>query len=373
MRRRLFLLPGLAIMAVVANHVAGWGFTAMFWWTDCYRSVDVPNFDLLGSPAYYALMLIKQLTVVALPAFLFVSGYFVSFSIKGRQSSPNWKMARTRVVHLLIPYLVWSFVMLSCDALEGSIYSPGEYLTKLFFGQAYNTYFYVPAICQLYLLSPLVVSLAKTKRWLLIAVATAIHVGIMSLDYSKLFYPGLANQPMVRLLTSYALFTRWILWFALGTVCGLYSKEWLQRLVQWKWVWATLVVVFGVLTILEPKVITAVLQGPMELELLSNMGMVSENFYALALVFGFLAFADLPLPFPRAIGRLGSDSYGLYLVHGKAIEVASRVIRQVLPALLAYQALFVPLLFAVGLGVPLLAMEIVRRTPLRRYSQYLFG
>ena len=49
MNRKLFLLNGLAIQAVVANHASGWGITAMFWWAHRYLPVESPNFDQLGS------------------------------------------------------------------------------------------------------------------------------------------------------------------------------------------------------------------------------------------------------------------------------------------------------------------------------------
>ena len=45
MNKRLLMLSGLAITAVAVNHAANWGFIALFWWTDRYRAVAVPNYD----------------------------------------------------------------------------------------------------------------------------------------------------------------------------------------------------------------------------------------------------------------------------------------------------------------------------------------
>ena len=78
MAKRLLLLNGVAIVCVILFHATGFGFTAMFAWAHRYREVSSPNFDAVGTGAYYAFRLIEQFVVFAIPAFLFVSGYFVS-------------------------------------------------------------------------------------------------------------------------------------------------------------------------------------------------------------------------------------------------------------------------------------------------------
>ena len=63
MGRRLPLLNGFAILAVVSSHATGWGYMAMVWWADRYRPVEVPNFDQLYTPSYYALVAIQGNTI----------------------------------------------------------------------------------------------------------------------------------------------------------------------------------------------------------------------------------------------------------------------------------------------------------------------
>lgn len=117
MTKRLFWLNGIAILAVVLNHAVGWSFTAMFWWTDQYRAVSVPNFDAVGSPTYYLLVVLKQLTPIAVPIFLVVSGYFIGFASR---AGLNWKMIWARIRGILIPYLVWSVVTMVLDMALGT-------------------------------------------------------------------------------------------------------------------------------------------------------------------------------------------------------------------------------------------------------------
>ena len=67
MARRILLLSGLAILAVVLNHAGGFGQIAMFLWADRYRPVSVPNWDQLGTPVHYALLTIRSVGVFAVP------------------------------------------------------------------------------------------------------------------------------------------------------------------------------------------------------------------------------------------------------------------------------------------------------------------
>ena len=110
--RQLFLLNGLAIFAVVCNHAAHAGFLPMFWWTNRYLPVsDIPNFDQIATLAYYAILIIIILTNCAVPIFFFVSGYFIAYAAKGKNSVLSWKFIETRLVYLLIPCVIWTLVI----------------------------------------------------------------------------------------------------------------------------------------------------------------------------------------------------------------------------------------------------------------------
>jgi hypothetical protein len=47
MIKRMLYLNGLAVLTVILYHSSAWGFIGMFFWTDRYRPVSVPNFDQL--------------------------------------------------------------------------------------------------------------------------------------------------------------------------------------------------------------------------------------------------------------------------------------------------------------------------------------
>ena len=119
MVRRLLLLNGLAVVGAVLNHTTGWGFTAMFWWVHRYLPVEPPNFDQMGSAGYYLLLGLQQAIMFAVPAFLFVSGYFIAFATGRQDLKGSWRLIRSRIIYLLVPYLVWSLLVFAADFVEG--------------------------------------------------------------------------------------------------------------------------------------------------------------------------------------------------------------------------------------------------------------
>lgn len=119
MTRRLLALNGLAIIFAVIHHVLIWDLTAMFWWTDRYLSVTVPNFDAIGSWRYTTLHLLDQAAIAAVFAFILVSGYFASVSIGHAPQNMRWRLVFQHIRAFLIPYLAWSSITLVYNLLNG--------------------------------------------------------------------------------------------------------------------------------------------------------------------------------------------------------------------------------------------------------------
>ena len=93
MAKRLSLLMGFSILMVVVGHAAGWGQVAMFNWTHKYLPVASPNYDLIGTPAYYTLAFLRQAGSFAVAAFLFVGGFFSAFSARTADPKSLWKLS----------------------------------------------------------------------------------------------------------------------------------------------------------------------------------------------------------------------------------------------------------------------------------------
>lgn len=365
MTRRLLLLNGLAILAVVCNHAAGWGLTALRYWLGNPATPVLAAGHWADGVRYYGLTAVKCLTTFAIPAFLFVSGFFVAYMARGSRSAVSWKAVWGRLKFLLVPYLLWSIVIFIGDALEGHVYGPIDYLSRLLTGSAHPVYFYIPVICQFYLLSPLIVSQAQTSPRKVLIVAAVLQAVALSLHYLLLARPQLAGlEKVVELLSpTYGIF------FCLGVVAGLYLtpfKMWLSKV---KVQLLAAVLVLGALVLIESEVVfrlTGVRQG-------GSPATLSNSLYTLAFVLCFAAFDEVRLPFSAALNRLGAASFGIYLLHPKVLELIARAVHKLIPWALTYQVLFQPLLVGIAIGASLLFMYLVSRSALRKSYRYLFG
>jgi probable poly-beta-1,6-N-acetyl-D-glucosamine export protein len=366
---RLLYLNGLAALGAVMNHASGWGFTAMFWWTNRYRSVDVPNFDELGSAAYYTLRGVEQAIVYSIPAFLFVSGFFVAFASGRDRSGPSPRVLWSRIKGLLVPYLIWSTVLLVIEAGQTGVYDPLRYLERLATGRIVEPYYYIPLLVQLLLMSPLIVWGVRFHWKATLTIAILIRAAVTLARYPVSLGWEFPATTWIYLHTPGWFFPRGMPWFVLGVFGGIHLdtfKGWLRRLrpaLPW------LALGLGAVAFVEWEAIFR-LSGRAWIPPRITM---MDALYAGAAVLAYLAYDTLHLPLARHISELGARSFGVYLLHAPVQEFVSRTTYHVAPGLLAHQLPFQLLLIASGLAVPIAAMKLVNRTPAKKYYTYLFG
>jgi peptidoglycan/LPS O-acetylase OafA/YrhL len=369
MVRRLLYLNGLAVLGVILYHASAWGFIAMFWWTDRYRSVSVPNFDQLGSISYFGLRMVEQLIIFSIPSFLFVSGFFISIATGKYQETIGWNVIFARIKTLVIPFLIWSAIILGLKRLQGQVNSPLGMLEMIFTGQVEPPYYYVPVLVQLYLISPLLVPLARVRWRPVLVIAALVQILAVGLRYTpilQIYFPG---REILLLLTQNWLFPANLFFFVFGMVTGFQLpkfKRWLQR---YRWVFLGGLLVIFVLGVIEWE---ALLLGSGQ-SWIAPQETIIDNLYAAMFLLTFLAFEQVRLPLADKISYLGTRSYGIYLVHSPVLEYTSRMIYHLAPIILSLPLLFQSVLWVAGLGVPLLLMAIVNRSPFRRFYSYLFG
>lgn len=365
MTKRLLYLNGLAILMIPLQHASAYALQAMFVWTNVYLPVDVPNYLLFGSLPYHVVTILRQLSTFAVPGFLFISGFFISFLAKGKDAKVTFAQVIPRVKVLLFPFIIWTIIRF------GLLRRFPENLEE-----ALDPYHFVPLLIQFYLISPFLVDIAK-KNWKLLLIGAAVlHLGIQFFRYTEGLGISVPGQEMVLLLTP-----RWFVlgqqpfWFPLGLAVGLNVKEFQPWLIanRSKLVVATLV--FMGLMIAEYYVVSAYME---EVWLGATFGGASfsgfgRNFYIVATLFFILSLEDKSLPFPKFFSDLGGKSLGIYMGNIPAIYSVAVLMYRFTPFLLGIQIIYVPVLFASGLGLPLLFMWIVRKTPLRVAYRYLFG
>lgn len=359
MFRRLLLLNGLATFGVATYHAAAYGFDALFEWTNRYRPVAVPNFDAIGSPSYYFLLLIRQLDSYVIPSFIFVTGAFVGFALSKPQFKSKWKIVKTRIGTLIFPLIIWTilrYVLLG--RLPSSLH------------EIFLTYYFLVLVIQFYLLAPLIVPFTQ-RNWMAAVVAAAliniVSEGLFFLDGFGMHIPSIsALQPYFPLW----FFPRRVFWFVFGIAAYLYKQPFGNWLVRIRWPLLVVLIVLGLMAVVEYEVV-ARMTGQ------SWMGPTFRGFasrlFALFFILTFLSLGDLTFPFSNIFELLGSRSLGIYLANIPSIYVIAVFIYHQTPGILGIQFIYQLILVAAGLLIPLLLMNITRKSPLRRTYRYLFG
>lgn len=371
MIKKLLLLNGLAITAVLINHAAAFGLLAAINWPDQnmlliqYLSGKAINLE------QFLLLTLVQMCVFCVPAFIFVSGFFVAYASRGAQGQLTWKVIWEKVFHLLVPYVVWSLIALLFRYIVhygGTTYTVGEIVKMFFFSGVLSHFSFIPALSYLYILSPFLIRFAKVRCKQFLLLAAAFQVSGVILHYLRRYgvdFPGLDE---LLYLTEPWLPTMWVLYFALGITFGLHLasfKSWLER--SQGWIFSTLILA-SVLTMMEALLrFDPSRQGGY----VAYYGTFSFLLYSIAFILSFLLLPKIPLA--RYLSYVGPKTLGIFLVHYMVIYVIARGIVEFVPSLLPYRVIIVVLLFLSGLGVPLLGMKLLTVPPLRKYYRYVFG
>ena len=173
-----------------------WAYAAMFGWQGEISSSITPNLNQAAGLGYYSLALIQQLAHFSVPAFLFVSGFFIAYAAKSANNAMSWKMLRVRIYKLLWPYFIWSLAVFILQAVQGRPFSVGEYIAKLLTGKTLGPFYYVPMVIQLYLLSPVLYRLGKKHPAMLLASSAAIQLMAVGYFYLVLGQANVQTQVM---------------------------------------------------------------------------------------------------------------------------------------------------------------------------------
>lgn len=360
MNRNLGSLNGIAILSVIAAHAAGWVFTAMFFWTNRYLPVSVPDYRMMNTPVYYLFVFFNVATIFSVPAFLFMSGFFAAY-ITRTSKGFTWKTVLTRIRELFFPYLVWSLVVFAYQAWNGQVFTPLVYLEKVLTGKALPHYYYVAVIVQLYIVAIwLLPFVQKHWKW---ALGAALAAQIVSIAPNYLrFINGLSNP----IPTTF--FTTFVFYFAFGAAVFYNSKRIIDRLHAWKW-W----LLAGALIALAAALIeTESIFQRFQVDFRGGVITIPSMAYAILFMLAFLGFSrDLNLT-SRWLTLLGQRAYGVYLIQPLILEFVSRAVYHFLPFFLGWYIPFFIVIYIAGLSIPLAFAWAIRKVNGRLYP-FLFG
>jgi surface polysaccharide O-acyltransferase-like enzyme len=352
LRRTIPILRGLAILGVVLNH-ANWHVLSKF---------------EAGEALGYLFVVSDQVCKFAIPAFMFIAGYFIAYATSGGKRDLRWEVMRARLENLLWPWLIWSAVLMIGQSFQGRPISLAEFLRTLFVH-----YYFIPLLVLYYLLAPFVVKWAKSSTRMLLVGAAIIQLLTIALFYVRVYYPDFPGALKFWVDLGPLQYLRFAFYFPVGVVCGMFPrmvKDSLTRLRNKSILpWLTLLL-FG-LAVLEAAV--AYNMGGEVWPQGGDHSKLSSALFSTALILCFVVYDRLSVPFSRTINRLGTRSYGLYLCHYPILGIVARVVRRIAPWVASQGWLFLPLLFGLTVALSMLLMEGVARLPTKRFYRTLFG
>jgi membrane-bound acyltransferase YfiQ involved in biofilm formation len=365
--RRIPLLRGLAIIAVVINHAVLQTIHALIWQGDRYRGVAVPDYGQIGSLAYWALSVLCQLALVSVPAFVVIAAFSANYA-RARANS-DWKAIRAWVLNLLVPYLVWSAIVLLGSRLGGSTRTPLQALGDVITGTVSYGFFFVPLLIQFYFLSPLLFRFARSSPRMLLIISIGLHLILVFLSpIASIWGAGLAMSGLLESIRW--TFLPWLIYFVLGLLLAMN----LQRVTPWFRQHRTALListlVWGMLSVVEGYVVH---RTTLDLSWTRSSLKVSSTPYAISAIALFVAWDIRESSITRQVQQLGRFSFGIFILNFKIIGLSSGFFYVFLPVALGQPFVLMALFVILGIGVPWGLMNLVARSPARRVYRYLFG
>jgi surface polysaccharide O-acyltransferase-like enzyme len=348
--RNLPLLSGLAILAVVFNH-SNWHILEQF-----------------SSPSWQAFLFIAtdQLGKFAVSAFIFVAGHFIAYATNGGKRDVQWSTVRARVMGLLWPWMIWAMIFMAAQALQGRPFSIAQYINTLFV-----QYYFIPLLIIFYLLSPFFVRWIKADRNKTLFWAAVVQVAAMTLFYIRVYLPGF--PPSLNWLVDIGPTEsfRFCIFFVIGIFSGLYPAMVKQRLAPVKsWLPWLLAAAF-VLESIETSL--AFLHNGGAWPIGGDQTKITTVLFNLLLIFTFLAYDNLRLPYPRFLTLLSKRSYGIYVTHYIILGIVTAGVERFLPVLVSQYALYLLLLLVLTVAGSLALMEAAGRLPGKQFYRYFFN
>ena len=341
-------LRGIAILLVVINHTISLG-NAAAERAGYHLPIGIERLLWAG---------LEQIGLMAVPIFLFLSGCFFVYAARGQEVRLSYKAVWGSLKNVLYPYVIWSLVFyVAVYFLDGVHLTPLEYGKQLLVGYPYN---FVPLLTFYYLAAPVLVKLAKRYPLALLLVILAyqtfllatIEPGTLGVNLPAWTYA--LTPPILRKTLAI-----WGIYFPLGVVYSLHANEMLPALKRLRW---ALLGGGSLLYILAVASWASVISFPL-----------AGHLSPLVLAFAIPLVQREMIPDVRRLEKVGKRAYGLFLTHLVVLDASIFLVSEVAPGLFAFRWVVFPVLFALGLGLPMLLMSRTERLQKQGAYRYVFG
>ncbi|MRR52732.1 MAG: hypothetical protein EG825_17815, partial [Rhodocyclaceae bacterium] len=211
-------------------------------------------------------------------------------------------------------------------------------------------------------LSPLLVPWIRSAHWKKVLLAAgALQLLMMVVTYLSIFGHFRFDAAWF--------FGNLVFFFVFGVALNFHLEEiraWIHRT---RIFWLVGLIVFAVLTVVETEIYFRLDMGDWR----GGVETLAATLYTLSFVMVFIEFERFEIPYSLLLGKIGQKAYGIYLLHPIVLLVVAKLTYHLAPRILGWPGVFLPLLLLSGIALPLLAMRLVARTPLRKGYRFLFG
>ncbi len=281
-------LRGVAILCVVAIHSLGY----------------MGNVQRNGSDtaSFWIMIFFRQILNFAVPVFLFVSGYFCP-----RKEGGGLQFIKKQVPRVLVPYLVWSLILLIVFPLIKSEHIswfriPYDLLT----GGASGPYYFVLLIVQMYFLTPFFLRLMRFgKRGG--ALVLAINLFALGCFYLFRFIFDISIPFKLYALPAYS----WLGFYYFGLYVGQNGNMG-KRLAAGLTRWSGLASLYLLLSCMEAS---AIIHSSGNISYATSAVKFSSFAFSVTVIAMFFGVKLKVKSYPRILLLIGDYSFGIYLIH----------------------------------------------------------
>jgi peptidoglycan/LPS O-acetylase OafA/YrhL len=330
------------------------------------------NWDILktfmpGDPSGYPFVVIDQYGKFSVPAFLFISGYFIAYAIGRGKNDLKWKILRQRLTNLIRPWIIWSTLWLLGQRILGHDIHPGGILFAMFV-----QYYFVALLIAYLLISPWITRWA-CKNWRsLLATMLFFQLAGMIIFYLRVYWVGYPENLNAWVDTGPFLLLNFALYFPLGLIGGMFALEVRTMLEKVKGLLPWFVLIFFVLSVMEG--IAAFNLGGDTWPVGASQMKFTSVLFSISLFLTFLSVKEIKIPGLKKLSRLSKHTYGFYLLHYFVLGLLTDIFEQFLSKITSIEWVYLPILFILTLMVCWAILEGIRKFPrIRRIYPYLFG
>lgn len=363
MIRKLIYLNGLAILMVVINHAVWFPIQAPEFWREDFIHLYPAGYVAVKAWMVTVAEFLMFITHSSVPIFIFTSGVFCTISFSRLPFARAYKAILMRLRTILIPFTIWSVITsLFVHAAHQDI-NIQVILYEWITASANYTHYYIMQLLQLYLLAPLILFLLRRKPLPTLAAAL-----LMMAVFDFLIISTTAAQSW-RIDLLIRLFPYLLFYFSLGAYVGMHVekvKAWILR-------FRPLFVIGMLLGLAFFSAETTFYSTTFHTYIFPRSAPISSFLFGVSFIFLLLSNEKWPAWITSIVVPLGGAIFAIYLTHSLVIFAINGLIHWVAPILIGQPVLYFLITVAFGLGLPLGAVLLLRRSPQRKYAPYLFG